>query len=286
MNFRTATNHENPPTNHCIFEEYFGNVYNPPALHEKSQRYYLDVFWTNYYISKSYCNLDMSDLQNYLNQLDTSKKYYTICQWDDGIQHDVSHLDLVTFSSGGVGDYAIPLNCNQQAYPENKSKRFLASFIGAIFGRHSVREKMWMWSREIPQGSDEILVMERSEKLPRGYFTSLMSDSVFALCPRGYGKTSFRICEALQAGAIPVYIHDEPWVPFKDKVNFSDYGVLCHVEEIDDLLKKLKGYDNDTINKMLSKGREVYQEYYSFEGCAKNIMEVLDENYLHNNLRP
>ena len=70
------------------------------------------------------------------------------------------------------------------------------------------------------------------------------------------------------------------------KVNFSDYGVLCHVEEIDNLLNKLKSYDNDTINTMLSKGREVYQEYYSFEGCAKNIMEVLDENYLHNNLRP
>ena len=51
-------------------------------------------------------------------------------------------------------------------------------------------------------------------------FVELMSRSVFALCPRGYGRTSYRMYEALQLGCIPVYIHDEPWLPYADELDW------------------------------------------------------------------
>ena len=36
-----------------------------------------------------------------------------------------------------------------------------------------------------------------------------MRDSLFSLCPRGYGPTSFRLYESIQLGSIPVYIAED-----------------------------------------------------------------------------
>ena len=35
---------------------------------------------------------------------------------------------------------------------------------------------------------------------------AVLLDTVFALAPRGYGRSSFRQAEVLQAGSIPVYL--------------------------------------------------------------------------------
>ena len=60
-----------------------------------------------------------------------------------------------------------------------------------------------------------------SESLGRESFLDILTRSAFALCPRGYGKTSFRICESLEVGVIPVYIYDDPWIPFGHKLDFE-----------------------------------------------------------------
>jgi len=101
---------------------------------------------------------------------------------------------------------------------------------------------------------------------------------VFSLCPRGYGKTSFRINESLNLGAIPVYIYDEPWIPFEDELDFNEYGVLLHQGQLDDLDNILKSYNQEKINKMLEKGEEVYREYYTYEGCYDKIIKKLKNN--------
>lgn len=266
MNFLIPTNHENPPDNKFIFEEYFGQRYINEQPH--TDREYIPVYWTNYYVSKNYCNDDMSDLQIYLNQLSTKKKYFTICQWDDGIRHNVDHLDLLTFGSGGYGDIAYPLNCLPHDYLPTSDRDILASFMGAIHGRHLVREKMY----EKMSNQQDVLI---SQSLGKNQFLNLLSRSVFALCPRGYGKTSFRICEALQLGVIPVYIYDDPWIPFQDRLDFESYGVLCHIDEIDNLYEKLKKYESKEINDLIKRGQEVYKQYYHYDGCYNTIMGYL-----------
>lgn len=268
--FAIATNHTNPPYNHMIFEEYFcGKFLSDEPL---SPREYLPVCWTNYYISKNYCNDNMDDVQAYLNDLDRDRKYFTVCQWDDGIVNDIDHLDLYTFASGGVGDYAYPLNCLPPLHtPQKRDKALLCSFIGAINGRHSVRERMksHLYSR------NNVFISERTVL---SHFQEIMARSVFALCPRGYGKTSFRICEALQMGIIPVYIYDDPWIPFSDVLPFESYGVLCHVDELGKLYDRLESIalDATKILELLSNGETAYNEYYSYHGCYDNVLKSLD----------
>ena len=264
--FAIKTNHQNPPHNYQIFEEYFYNRFSQER--PKTKRKYLPICWTNYYVSKNYCKDDMSDIQDYLNSLDRGKKYFTVCQWDDGIRNNTDGLDIFVYASGGVGDYAYPLNCMPHGTQDNPHRTILASFIGVIRGRHPVRESMYHQLAHL----DNIFISESStfEK-----FQQVLTQSIFALCPRGYGRTSFRICESLEAGIIPVYIYDEPWIPFEDELDFEEYGVLCSVNELPLLHAKLSKIAGDTeqIQHLTTRGGEVYRDYYSFEGCYEQIIK-------------
>ena len=270
-NFLLKTNHESPPHNKVIFEEFFADTF----LEEKPSvsREYIPVCWTNYYVAKDYCNNDMSDLQNYLDGLNRSKKYFTVCQWDDGIVNDIEGLDLFIFSSGGVGHYSYPLNCLPHPPPRSDhplDRDFIYSFVGAIRGRHQVRQKM---NSSLPIRPDVFI----SERLSFGDFQAVLHRSLFSLCPRGYGKTSFRICESLQAETIPVYIYDDPWIPFNDMVPFEEYGILCHIDDIDSLDQRLQSISTLEAYNLISRGAEVYDEYYSYDGCYSNIIKKLKE---------
>lgn len=279
-NFIIPTNHEYPPHNKMIFEEYFYRYFikNPVALN----REYLPILWTNYYISKNYAQQDMSALDNFLKQLDRNKKYFTVVQWDDGILNDVSFLDLLVFGQGGggkasnsptykgtIGQIAIPLN--NMANPTINKERprdVLASFVGALNDRHIVRDEMKKYLLAIK----DFKIMNSV-----GYpiFKDLMERSVFSLCPRGYGATSFRINESLQFGAIPVYIYDTPWIPWVEEFDFNEIGILCPMDHIQNLHTILNSKTSSDIAQYQRRGQEIYKEYFEYEGCAKNIINKL-----------
>jgi len=263
--FLTKTNHSYPPGNDMVFEEFFLQKF----LESKPEtnRIYLPIQWTCFYISRNYATTDMSDLQEFLNQLPRDKKYFTIVQWDDGIKNNLDGLDILKFASGGIGDYAIPL-INKPHDKVERAKDIFASFIGVINGRHRVRESLSKTIAGLPG-------YYISERMGFEQFKEIMERSIFSLCPRGYGRTSFRINEALNLGSIPVYIYDDAWVPFSDKIDFSEYGVLVHESELHNLDDMLKSITDEQIDKLRENGKKVYEEYYSYEGCYNNIIKTL-----------
>jgi len=263
--FKTSTNHTYPPGNTVIFEQFFRERFEREGI--VLSRKYLPIQWTNFYISRNYANNDMSDLQSFLDSLSRDEKYFTIVQWDDGIKNDLKDLDIKIFASGGIGGYPIPL-INQPHIKVQRDRDIFASFIGVISGRHRVREKL----RELLSNKDGYLISE-SCGFPK--FKETMERSIFALCPRGYGKTSFRINEALNLGAIPVYIYDEPWIPFNDLIDFNEYGVLIHENEIEDIDIILKNISNEKILSLQKNGKEIYEEYFTYDGCFNKIINKI-----------
>lgn len=268
MMFKVPTNHENPPQNIIIFEEFFGKYIE--SVQPKLNREYLPIYWTNYYISRDYGQQDMSDLQRYLDSLDRSKKYFTVMQWDDGILNKIKDLDLFIFASGGVGDYPIPLSSyyydNDISTIPIEKRNFFASFVGAIWGRHFVREQMAQKLKD----SFAITDVRYDYKS----YLKIMTDSIFSLCPRGYGKTSFRIYESLMCGSIPIYIYDDPWIPYFDK-DFESYGVLCDIKHIDILEEKLKNMTLEQINEKIQNGRVAFKNKYLYRAIVENIIKIL-----------
>lgn len=269
--FEVSTNHENPPKNLMIFEEYFGRYIK--NIQYKSNREYLPIYWTNYYISRNYGKADMSDLQEYLDSLDRSKKYFTIVQWDDGILNNIDGLDILKFASGGIGDYPIPLTSyyfNEMPKKEINEYSYLCSFAGAIYGRHHVRELM---TKTLTNRTYTLITDKRLEY---SSYLKLMNNTLFSLCPRGYGKTSFRIYESLMCKSIPVYIYDDPWIPYND--DFEKYGILCPINKISTLYDMIINMNIDEINTKIINGEKAFKEKYMHNAIANKILEIVGTN--------
>lgn len=271
--FQPTTKHEYPKYNKIIFEEWFRDYFIDFGI--KTDRIYLPILWTNFYIGRKYGTAAMKDLQDFLNSLDKTKSYFTILQYDDGILQNIDGLDILIFGAGGGGKgtvseanlgFPIPLLCQPNPYAEKDRKRdILCSFVGTI-KNHPIRRKIL-----------DLYYTKYVIKDSIGYtsFVDIMERSVFSLCPRGYGATSFRICEALQHGSIPVYVYDKPWVPFGDEFDFTDIGLLIHESEIQNIGKIIESKTKKDIEQYVENGRTVYENYFTYTGCAEAILNIL-----------
>lgn len=267
--FRPTIKVEYPPNNKTIFEEWFSQ--NVETFLESTHREYLPIHWTSYYVNHGYGKDQkaLSELQQFIDSLDTDKKYYTVLQYDDGILNDISRLDIKVFGSGGGRiDFPIPLVTMPHPYTFDSRRDVFCSFSGGM--THPIRNKIvQLFHRS--HGPNVFNIF--TKPLPIRDYCEQMARSVFALAPRGYGKTSFRICEALQYGAIPCYISDEFIIPgHKD---FNEYGVLIHSDQISDIDDILKSISVDQIVSKQETGKRIYQEMFTFEGCKKLILDNL-----------
>lgn len=246
-----------PADNFEPFEEWFFKNYQPER--NLSDRIYLPIQWTAFYCNNKHGRDKrfMKALQFYLNHhLDRNKKYFCVCQYDDRILNDVSHLDLKVFGMGCKGDVQLPLVCQPHKYEFKETGRpIFASFIGSI--THPIREQM---VKEL-QGKDGYFISTEPTSLHS--YCYIMSQSKFVLCPRGYGKTSFRIMEALQYGAIPVYISDE------FLFNEGAYEIdSC--EDLERFLLSLFVSNYEGVP-----GKNIFNKHYTYEAVASRIYENL-----------
>lgn len=265
------------PPYHTNFylEEYFFNWFLKNKIN--LNRNYIDIFWTNIYCNAAAGKDKIINIQQYINSLDHNLKYFTICQHDDG-PFETLPPDTLIFSAGGnkinTNTIPIPLICSRiQDQFINESKTFLCSFIGSP--THQIRrELIFNWEND----EDFIFAMQQHwmESVPKknlSLFKTLTSKSKFTLCPRGYGKSSFRLYETMQLGSVPVYVSDYHYLPWTDKLNWSDFCVLITPNEIPDLKNILLSYSDKKINKMIKTAQKLYDEYFSLEGMCKQIVE-------------
>lgn len=261
--FQERIRAEHPPGNKPIFEEWFFDNRIESTAHD---RHYLAVFFTSFYVNNNYGNdpVTKQKLQTYIDSLDKSQKYYVILQYDDSILNDISGLDIKVFGSGGGRiDFPIPLICQPHPYTFTSNRDVFASFSGSM--THPVR-------KEIMRLSPRVFNLFRKPLQIKDYCAQ-MARSVFALAPRGYGQSSFRICEALQFGSIPVYISDHWIVP--GNIDFNEYGVLVHNDEVRNLERILKSITPEQIRIKQEAGRDIYKKLYTFEGCRQLILDNL-----------
>jgi hypothetical protein len=261
IQFRPHIKVEYPVGNKKIFEEWFfaNRTESPPF-----DRHYLPIFWTSYFVNHNYANdkRKVMELQDYVNSLDRSKKYFTILQYDSGPIVDFKDLDIKVFGSGGGRiDSPIALLTAPHPFQFKPEKKHFCSFAGS--NTHPIREQL------VKNYHSKYLFAKPTLSIKD--YCQLMAHSIFALAPRGFGLTSFRICEALQFGSIPVYLSDEHIIPYG--LDFNEYGVLVHSSDIDRLDDILKGFTQAEIQAKQEAGRRIYNELYTFEGARNWILE-------------
>ncbi len=265
-----------PPYHQGFYlEEYFFNWIKKNNI--KIKREYIDIFWTNIYCNAASKKSQLINIQSELNELDPSKSYFTICQHDDGPLENLPNNTLI-FSAGGnrvSGNIIpIPLICSKiQNEFINESKTFLCSFVGSP--THPIRNQLisqWLNDEDFIFGMQQYW-METVPKKNLSLFKTLTSKSKFTLCPRGYGKSSFRLYECMQLGSVPVYISDSHYLPWTDKLNWSEFCVLIKPDQISNLKNILLEYSDEKIDKMIKTAQNLYHDYFSLDGMCKQIVE-------------
>jgi hypothetical protein len=254
-----------PPWADELLEPYFYKWINSEAR-DMSGWIYIDVFWTNLYVNADQFGkpYDSSALQKWLDHLPDGK-YFTIVQHDDGIREKLPSRTVVFALGGskGKGSLIEPLpliyldNLNRLENYEKKFKDIFCSFIGSM-------THVTGWTNQVSGNNQQV-------------FLDLTSRSIFSLCPRGYGETSFRFYEVFKLGAIPVYIwEDHEWLPFKNKIDYSKLCISIPSSDLPTLYEKLKQITPQQIQEM----RDYYQtvkHFFTLEGSSQEICERLKE---------
>jgi hypothetical protein len=264
--FRPRINTVYPPNNFTEFERWVYEVYSKCD----TDRIYLPIFWTGYYVNHSYGQDKdaVNRLQSFIDSLDKSKKYWTIVQYDDSILNDVSELDILRFEMSKNIGVPIPLMCELHPYKFYTPKKYFASFVGSR--THPMRNDL-----EKFKNKDGWYISFEPHSIED--YCRILHESIFALCPRGYGLNSFRVLEGMQYGAIPVVISDEWVIP--SGVNFWEYGVLVRdtvVSEVGNILNGIPEAEVVYKQELLS---SVFEAHYTYEGCLKNIIKSLETEY-------
>lgn len=264
IEFRVKQAHCYPEDNKHEFERWFFDNTQPEEI---TGRTYLPIFWTGYWTNNGYGVKEKSrnNLQRFIDSLPRDKKYFTICQYDDGPMVDFKDLDIVVFGmSGGRIDYPIPLLCQPHGYKFDCKRDIFASFIGG--DTHPIRKKLV----EQFAGKKDCMVMIK--RLPMKEYCNILARSIFAICPRGYGKSSFRIMEAIHYGAIPVYVSDEFVIPYKHILP----GITTTMDfNVYDFIKITHSQQNKMT--ALKEQLELYKSDYTYEGCKQKIISEVNK---------
>ena len=271
-------------------------------LHLLTPLVYVPIFWWQNALhhcrrTRTSTIAALPEVQDFCDaNLRPNVQYFTVVQGDDGVLESVPD-NVVVFGAGGSGDIPIPLVCDPHPPGPEVPRELLASFVGqpASGGQGSwvpserryvmdpegggtrIRRRMI----EAFSGRGDCLIAARPGGGPERLeeFRSAARRSRFGLCPRGYGLSSYRLYEMFDFGAVPVYIYDEPWLPYWDELDWREFSVLCHESQIEALPDRLAAISDDQWRNMRQRGRELHYQYFTREGICRQISRYLQPWY-------
>jgi hypothetical protein len=253
---------------------------------------YVPIHWTNHAcqlgeLRRWRLKWRLARIQRWLDKtLRPDVNYFTVSQHADGLAQ-ANRLTLpqpiLQFNCGGTGDVPLPLLCDPHPTVE-RPRDIWASFVGALgntVANYPCRQAMVDALASRPEykivdvrskwgENDKTSLAKKTD-----YFVNTMCRSTFTLCPRGYGRTSFRLYEAMQLGSVPVYIYDDPWLPFADELDWNRLAVLVPVSEIDGLDERLSAIKPAEIERMRQYARDHWEAYFTLSGVANQVVRQL-----------
>jgi hypothetical protein len=237
---------------------------------------YVPVFWTDLYLhTQSHlftprqfarCQTDLRELQH--RRLADDRCYFTVLEYDHPIwDWHAFPRNVAVFSAGGWGDIPIPLLMGSPPF-SCPPKDIPLSFVGRIRG---------------PSDVTRVRSRMHDALQAHAHFTSgpgwreTMGRSTFSLCPRGLGRTSFRLYEALSVGSIPIYIWDDvEWLPYREELDWSEFSLSLNIAEIGRLPHLLAAYTPARIARMQARIAELYADYFTLDGACRQIVREVE----------
>jgi hypothetical protein len=234
----------------------------------ESDWHYLPIYWTRWHINHDYAKKGLSELAQYANKIVINpRKTFTICQYDDGIviKQPITQLLSSRKTKQGID---IPLLSEPHKLPFIKLKRiYIASFMGR-YSTHPIRKVMAKFLENKPN-----YYLFDGDAGSKKYVNTILRSYV-ALCPRGYGGSSFRFYEAMQIGVVPFLIGDLDTRPFKSQIDWNKCSFYTSdPKNIDEMIKSV------SKEKLLEMGRmakQVWKEQLTYQKWCNLALKALE----------
>ena len=212
------------------------------------------------------------ELQSYLDSLPKNDSYFIVCTHDDAPAENLPP-DTQIFSAGGNSskiDVTIPLTCSSHKEISDPIRTIPISFVGSI--THDIRQKLLMFVNQKPGVFLQVFEWQENISPERSQnFKNVTQNSMFTLCPRGYGATSYRLYESIQLGSIPVYVSDKHLLPWSDEIDWNDFCVIIKPHQIEEIFDMTLGMQNKRFKEMQSNLIGMWEKHFSIEASCMHI---------------
>jgi hypothetical protein len=127
-------------------------------------------------------------------------------------------------------------------------RNWLAAFMGWLNNERSHNTERQIFKKIAPECGDNLLLKE-SDKWAGGYnlglYSTIMESSLFAPCPAGNCPDSIRIYDALELGAIPIYLR-HTFLDNRYSMESPPFPILDSWEQLPEFLaNKRKEFNED-----------------------------------------
>lgn len=247
----------------------------------KSDYIYIPIQWTSWHINPGgeygKNTQPLIDFCNQLTEKYPDEKFFTIVQYDGGILVPIDNCKIFASSgdfSSPLGKNSvyepIPLLCDPHDGVPKEVREYKVGYVGR--DTHPIRTKMNQVLSHLPQYKFAVNLDHKRTEV----FRDILYNSVFALCPRGFGPASFRMYEAIQMQCIPIYISDEFWLPFTDYIEWDKMCLLIKDDEIETIPEKVDALlESGEYQSMIDYGQEMYEKHLTWDGCLNTIARIV-----------
>ena len=233
--------------------------------------------------------------------------YLAVSQGDVGLgMIGAAHPNILVLSAGGYGHVPLPLVKSEVPHSPHVHHAGVLNLTVVEDGKKVVaqeyRQDIGFFGTMNQQNSGRQEILEKianaANKLNMTHKYDLTSNwqkemgaSKFNLCPRGYGRSSFRFAESIQIGRLPVFLWDDvPWIPY--------HGTNLSVEHFGFQrgLKPIKGADREIsleslVDEMHSMTEQQYKHkmvrlhdaryHYTYPGVLAQIEKFISNPFDH-----
>jgi hypothetical protein len=283
--FSTNT-HTGNPSEEVSLELYFYEYYRLNKHRFPEDYEYIPVFWRAYdYAKRAF--FAPEGLQEKLDSLDSTKKYFTVSSCFSDMPAKLPKRTKVFSAANNFEGYdvvPIPLATYQHDKPTGQLKKVRCSFIG-LNHTHPCREMMF---KKLRENSDFVFFIRNRKKLfdiashkmkysPEEYKEYIVSicQSEFVLCPRGIGPTSQRLYEVMEIGAVPIYIYDEPFLPYQNSVDWDKLAIMIHESEIGSLSSIVERKSREEIIQYRKEYERLRDSHFTRNAVCDYILKQL-----------
>ena len=76
----------------------------------------------------------------------------------------------------------------------------------------------------------------------------------------------------MQLGSIPVYVYDDPWIPFTNELDWNQFSVLISADRIHEIDHILSSIPYERIKEMQACLRESWQKNFTMDAVTRRII--------------